>query len=61
MKPPIKTETPSNDNKTEFENFEDLARKLLKVSKKELDAKLLADKRRKNDNKKALKILEDTV
>ncbi len=60
MKPPIKLQTP-NEDKSEFENFHELASKLLKVSKKELDTKLLADKQRKNNNKKPLKVFKDTV
>jgi 6-pyruvoyl-tetrahydropterin synthase len=55
MKPPIEIQTPSNDDKTEFENFYELASKLLKVPKKELDAKLLAEKKQKNKQSKALK------
>ncbi len=60
MKPPIKLQTP-NEDKSEFENFHELAAKLLKVSKKELDAKLLTDKQRKNNNKKPLKVFKDTI
>ena len=39
MKPPVKIQTPPNKNKTEFENFVELTRKLLQVSKKDLDNK----------------------
>ncbi len=60
MKPPTKLQAP-NEDKSEFENFQELATKLLKVSKKELDAKLLAHKQRKNNNKKPLKVFKDTV
>jgi len=60
MKQPIKLQTPSED-KTEFENFEDLTRKLLKVSKKELDAKLLAEKQQKRNNNKSLTVFKDTI
>lgn len=60
MKKPIKLQTLSED-KTEFENFEDLTRKLLKVSKKELDAKLLADKQQKTNKRKSLKVFKDAI
>ncbi len=60
MKPPIKLQTP-NEDKSEFENFHELTTKLLKVSKKELDAKLLADKQRKRNKKKPLKVSKDTI
>ncbi len=59
MKPPIKLQTP-NEDKSEFENFQELAIKLLKVSKEELDAKILEDKQRKRNKKKPLRISKDT-
>ncbi len=60
MKPPIKLQTP-NEDKSEFENFHELASKLLKVSKKELDAKLLADKQQKTNKRKSLKVFKDAI
>ena len=39
MKPPIKIQTLPDKNKTEFENFVAFTRKLLRVSKKDLDNK----------------------
>jgi hypothetical protein len=60
MKPPIKLQTP-NEDRTEFENFEDLAKKLFSVPKEELDAKRLSDKQSKDDKKRKLKPLNDAT
>lgn len=60
MKPPIKIQTPCDD-KTEFENFEALTRKLLTVSKDELNAKLLSDKQRKRDNQTNSNTVKETA
>lgn len=60
MRKPIKLQTPSED-KTEFENFEELARKLINVDKDEFDALLLKDKRNKKKNKsKPLEAFKET-
>lgn len=60
MKPPIKLQTPRED-RSEFENFEDLAKKLFRVPKEELDAKRLADEQSKNDKRQKHKPLKDVT
>ncbi len=60
MKPPIKTQTPC-DGKTEFENFVELTKQILTVSKDKYNAKRLSDKQHKRDNKTKSKALKETT
>lgn len=52
MKPPIKIQTPRED-KTEFENFVEFTRNLLKVPKAEID-KRMNEHKKKTQHKKNL-------
>ncbi len=51
MKPPIKIQTPRED-KTEFENFVEFTKKLLRVPKNEIDKRMNEHKKEAKTRKK---------
>lgn len=60
MKPPVKPQIPSDD-KTEFENFVELTKQILTVSKDEFNAKRLSDKQHKQNKKLQSKTLKQKM